>query len=483
MVGAQTEEAAGQGKSGGLTVSLQVPTSEFAVPAHLHTLTSTGEVETVAPWFPASLVIQNGTGRDIELNWLGEPRVIYTLSSVTGEKVWSNAPFHPLPEGGSIDPVPGPTLVPGSLAQGAQFRETAKVPLTGADKPLPAGSYVLSAVLNSDHPFSAQTVVSVVLMEVPRADTGVAGRVVRVNTDGSATGVKASLQLVEVLAPGVTRSPNNRSGESDTTGKFSLIGVFPGVYRLSVTTSTSQPGQGASDTLPVMVVEGQMLEVGALRLTKVPLSSTGAVGRVVKEVSGDNLPGEIGTKAVLSFVEVVPAGVVRGANSRSGETDSHGNFKISGFFPGTYRVNAFPPAGTVGLAASEAGTVVIEVDRYAEVGALKLRSISLPATGVDGTAVTVDASGKETWVPGATVQLQETEAPAEREAHRFTSITGPDGRFVLGVSPGTYAITITKVMPATATSPAMLHTGTGSVVVLPNARTSTRIMLAPKRSA
>jgi hypothetical protein len=122
---------------------------------------------------------------------------------------------------------------------------------------------------------------------------------------------------------------------------------------------------------------------------------------------------------------------------------------------------------------------MIEVGRFNDVGALKLRMVGLPATGIDGTAVVLDAFGKESRVAGATVHLMETDAQAPRVANRYTSVTGADGRFVLGVTPGTYLVTVSKTTPATATAPAVTTTGTGSVTVTLNARVFTQIVLSP----
>lgn len=478
----QAPGANGQGAGGGLSLSLQAPTSEFTVPTHLQTVSSTGEIATVEPWFPATLVLNNGSSRDIEVHWLGEPRVIFTLSNAAGDSLWTNAasPEEATVGGGAEAPIMA--AVDGRIAKSSQLRETGKIPLTHEGTPLPTGTYALEARLNADKAYSTRIFFNVASLEVPRVDTGIAGSVVQVNGDGSNTGAKASLQLMEVLPTGAEREPHSRSGASDASGKFSLIGIFPGTYRLSVTTATAKPGQGASDTISVTVTEGQIQEVGALRLTQVPLSSTGAMGHVVKAAPTGADPEEVGAKAILSFVEIVPSGVSRGAYARSGETDAEGQFRISGFFPGTYRVTAFPPAGSVGLAASEASTVMIEVGRFNEVGPLKLRMVGLPATAVDGTVHTVDAVGKEIRVPGASVQLLETDAQAPRIANRYTSVTGSDGRFVLGVAPGNYAITVSKTTPASDTAPATVRTGTGSVIVMANARVFTRITLIPKTS-
>ncbi|MBS1830874.1 MAG: carboxypeptidase regulatory-like domain-containing protein [Acidobacteria bacterium] len=242
----------------GVTVSLQVPLYEFAVPSSLQVATNTG-VTSVAPWFPCTFVTSNGTSKDIPVTYLGNPKVIFTLYDAAGTKVWSNTASE------------AQTSTPGVIARRGQVRVIGNIPLFKNDAPLPAGSYALVASLNADKAFSAQAFITLTSYQVPNVNTGLSGVVLQGSGDAAKPVANARVSLVEVLPPGMMRPAQNRSATTDGDGKFKLQGLPAVSFSVTAYPPPGSTGLAASEPRTVAVKEGEISDAGTLTLRPAPV--------------------------------------------------------------------------------------------------------------------------------------------------------------------------------------------------------------------
>ncbi len=194
----------------------------------------------------------------------------------------------------------------------------------------------------------------------------------------------------------MSRSPVKAT--SDASGAFTLVGLKPASYRLTVEDRTGGALQGRDDAaFPLFVVEGDSLD----EETVVVVPSVGTISGVVRDASGAPF-GE-------AWVEVIAQGETTPNELQTPSlADRSGNFSFEGLRPGLYDIYAASTRGdaTASLEGVELGP----------------HDITLEPLGTVVGTVTVDGKPVESF----SVQTGDV-------YHR--AFSSPDGRFELARLP------------------------------------------------
>lgn len=136
-----------------------------------------------------------------------------------------------------------------------------------------------------------------------------------------------------------------------TDGKFSLAGVKPGAYTVTVQTGGAPAGRGAGAGPPAeplwgradITVDGADLSGIEIRLER----GMDLTGRVVFESSALAPPADLSAVNVRPFTAPT-AGVTVTVNLPTGQVEKDGSFNLKGMGPGRYLISANAPSGKPG---------------------------------------------------------------------------------------------------------------------------------------
>jgi protocatechuate 3,4-dioxygenase beta subunit len=201
------------------------------------------------------------------------------------------------------------------------------------------------------------------------------------------------------------------SVETGAEGNYTLSGLLPGTYDVTVTPPVGFnlalarfPGinvaRGETTTLPVALKKGGTIEGKVMDSAGTPLAEVN-----VKAIEADT--------GISSWVQ----------------TDVYGRYSLTGLFSGTYELTIKPPAELNLLTARIAEVVVTAGETTI------IADVELVQAGILEGKVT-DAESKP--VKGAEIRLWGDTGES------YTTVTGPEGNYrVIGLMPGIYELVVT----------------------------------------